>query len=83
MCVKSLQLPLTLWNPWTVAHQAPLSMGLSRQEYLEWVAMPSFRGSPDPGIKPGSLISPALVGWFLTTSATWEALITHSNAFCL
>ena len=45
-CVPSrfshAQLFATLW---TVAHQAPLSMGLSRQRILEWVAMPSSRGS--------------------------------------
>ena len=33
---------------WTVAHQAPLSMGFSRQRILEWVAMPSSRGSSRP-----------------------------------
>ena len=37
-----VQLFVTLW---TVAHWAPLSMGLSRQEYWSWVAMPSARGS--------------------------------------
>ena len=33
---------------WTVAHQAPLSMGLFRQEYWSGVAMPSSRGSFQP-----------------------------------
>ena len=37
-----------LATPWTVAHQAPLSMGSSRQELLERVAMPSSRGSSRP-----------------------------------
>ena len=32
-------------NPWTVAHQSPLSMGFPRQEHLEWVAISSRRGS--------------------------------------
>ena len=41
---------------------------------LEWVAMPSSRGSSNPGIKPASLISLALAGWFFVTSATCEAL---------
>ena len=40
-----VQLFATLW---TVAHQAPLSMGFSRQRILEWVAMPSSRGSSRP-----------------------------------
>ena len=34
--------------PWTVDPQAPLSIGFSRREILEWVAMPSFRGSSQP-----------------------------------
>jgi len=39
---------------------------------LEWVSMPSSRGSPNPGIKPACLTSPALAGVFFTTSAAWE-----------
>ena len=35
-------------TPWTVAQQTPLSMGFSRQEILEWDAMPSSRGSSRP-----------------------------------
>ena len=56
---------------WTVAHQAPPSMGFSRQE--SWSALPrSSPGDiPDPGIKPTSLMSPALAGGFFTTSATF------------
>ena len=42
-------------TPWTVAHQAPLSMGILQARTLEWVAMPSSRGSSQPGIKPRSL----------------------------
>ena len=42
---------------WTVAHQAPLSMGFSRQEYWSWLPCPSLGHLPDPGIKP---TSPAL-----------------------
>ena len=34
--------------PWTVAHQAPLSMGILQARILEWVAMPSSRGSSQP-----------------------------------
>ena len=41
-CFGCVQLIETLW---AIAHWAPLSMGLSRQEYTEWVAMPSSRGS--------------------------------------
>ena len=46
---------------WTVAHQAPLSMGFSRQEY--WSGWPCFPPGdpPDPEMEPVSLMSPALV----------------------
>ena len=67
-----VQLFATLW---TVARQAPLSVGFSRQEY--WSGLPcSLPGDlPDPGIEPTSLISLALAGGFFTTSATWKAPI--------
>ena len=58
---------------WTVANQAPLSMGFSRQEYWSGLPCPLPGNLPSPGIKPTSLISPALAGGFFTTSATWEA----------
>ena len=41
-------------TPWTVAHQAPLSMGFSRQEYWGGLLFPSPGDLPDPGIKPAS-----------------------------
>ena len=44
----------TLCDPWTVAHQALLSMGFSRQEYWSGLPFPSPGGLPDPGIEPGS-----------------------------
>ena len=40
--------------PWTVAHQAPLSMGFSRQGYWSGLPFPSPGDLPDPGIKPSS-----------------------------
>ena len=46
--------------------------GILQARILEWVAMPSSVGLPDPGIKPVSHF-PALAGGFFTTSATWEA----------
>ena len=61
---------LTLW---TVAHQAPLSMGFSRQEYWSGLSCPPPGDLPNPGIEPTSLMSPALAGIFFTSSATWEA----------
>ena len=46
---------LTLAIPWTVAHQAPLSMGFSRQEYWSGLPFPSPEDLPNPGIEPGCL----------------------------
>ena len=60
---------------WTVAHQAPLSMGFSRQEYWSGLPCPPPRDLPHPGIKLMSLMSPALAGKFFTTNATWETLL--------
>ena len=56
--VKSLSC-VRLCDPWTVAHQAPPSMGVSRQEYWSGLPFPSPADLPDPGIKPRSLPSPA------------------------
>ena len=44
--------------------------GILQASILEWVAMPSSRGSSWPGIEPGCLMSPELAGGFFTTSAT-------------
>ena len=41
-------------TPWTVAYQASLSLGFSRQEYWSGLPFPSPGALPDPGIKPGS-----------------------------
>ena len=51
---------------WTVAHQAPLSMGLSWQEYWSGLPVPPPRDLPDPGIKPVSPVSLALASRFFT-----------------
>ena len=48
------KLCLTFGTPWTIAHQAPLSMGFSRQEYWSGLPFPSPGDLPNPGIKPGS-----------------------------
>ena len=54
MCVLSRSVVSNSASPWTVAHQAPLSMGFSRQEYWSGLPFPSPEDLPDPGIKPGS-----------------------------
>ena len=58
---------------WTVAHQAPLTLEFSRQEY--WRGLPCLTPGDlsDPGIKLGSLRSPSLAGVFFTARAAWEA----------
>ena len=48
------KLCLTFAIPWTVAHQAPQSMGFSRQEYFSGLPFPSPGDLPDPGIEPRS-----------------------------
>ena len=47
-------------TPWSAAHQASLSVGFSRQEYWSGLPFPSPGALPHPGVKPTSLVSPAL-----------------------
>ena len=56
------------FTPWTVAPQAPPSMGFSRQECWSGLPCPPPGDLPDPGNEPVSLRSPALAGGFFTTS---------------
>ena len=65
-------------TPWTVARQAPLSMGFSRQEYWSGLPFPSPGDLPDPGIKPAS---PALVGRVFTTESQGKPDILMNNTF--
>ena len=80
MCksAKSLQSCLTV-ALWIVGLQAVLFMGFSRQEYWRGLSCPSPGDLPNPGIKPGFRMSPALAGSFFTTSATWEAKTWKRN----
>ena len=72
---------LILVTPWTVAHQAPLSMGLSRQEYWSGLPFPSLGDLPDPGIEPGSS---ALQADNLLTEQRWmsteELMVLNCDA---
>ena len=54
-------------TPWTVAHEVPLSMGFSKQEYWSGLPFPPPGDLPDPGIEPSSLEPPALADRFFTT----------------
>ena len=64
MSVKSLGRVRLFATPWTVAYQAPPSMGFSRQQYWSGLPFPSPGDLPDPGIEPGS---PALQADALTS----------------
>ena len=57
---------------WTVACQAPLSMGFSTQEHWSGLPFPPPGDLPNPGIEPASLTFPALAGKFFSTSTTQE-----------
>ena len=52
--MKSLSRVQLFATPWTVAYQAPLSTGFSRQQYWSGLPFPSPGDLPDPGIQPGS-----------------------------
>ena len=71
MCAKSLQSCPSLCDLLTVAHQPPLSIGFSRQEYWSGLPCPPPGDLRDIGIEPTCLLSLALIGRFLITSATW------------
>ena len=72
-------------TPWTVVHQAPLSVGVSRQEYWRGLPCPPPGDLPDPGIEPTFLMSPALA-----VTRTWYNLhksnlhwVPESDAACI
>ena len=71
-CFSRVRLCVT---PWTVAHHAPLSMILSKQEYRRGLPFPPLGNLSNPGkdVQPVSLMSPAFTGKFFTSSATWES----------
>ena len=62
-------------TPWTVARQAPLTIGFSKQESWSGLPLPSPGDLPHPEIEPMSLALPALAGRFFTTGAMWEAFL--------
>ena len=65
-------------TPWTVAHQAPLSKGFSRQEYWSELPFPSPGDLPHPGIEPLTLMSLALAGRFFITSGCEDEMSLSS-----
>ena len=67
VCVQSLSCVQLFATPWTIACQAPLSMGFFRQEYWSGLPFPPPGDLPNPGIELVSLVSPVLAGGFFTT----------------
>ena len=72
----------------TVAHQPPVSMEFSWQEYWNELLCPLAEGLSDPGIEPVSLKPPALAGKLFATNATWQALKSNvhtliKNTLCV
>ena len=79
--IKSLSHLWFFVTPCTIAYQAPLSTGFSRQEYWSGLPFPSSEDLPDPGIEPGSP-----VGRHLTVWATGEVnykKVTHINKWIM
>ena len=71
VCARTLSCVQLFVTPWTVALPAPLSMGVSMQEYWNGLPFPIPGDLPNPGIELTSLEFPALADRFFTTSATW------------
>ena len=78
-CFSHVQLCQAL-APWTVAFEALLSVGFSRQEYWTGLQWPPPGNLPDTGIEPMSLMSPAFASGFFTTATTGEAYESESHS---
>ena len=82
VCTQPLRHIWLLAALWTVAHQAPLSMGFSRQEYWSGLPFPPPGDFPDPRIEPVSPTSPELGGRFFSPEPSgmhWN--VEHTRAF--
>ena len=66
-------------TPWTVVHEAPLSMVFSRQEYWNWLPFPTPRDLPYLGIEPESLASPPSADGFFTTEPLGKPKYMHTQ----
>ena len=80
--VKSLSRVQLFVTPWIAAHQAPLSMGFSMQEYWSGLPFPSPGDLPDPGIKPRSrALQPDAGSQQMTAYQTmWPLTYRHTNS---
>ena len=73
------KLCLTLCNPVDYSQPGFSVLGILQARILEWVAVPSSRGSSPPWNQTRISASPALAGGFFTTSSTWKAPINNNN----
>ena len=73
MCAKSLQLCPTLFDPVDCSPPGSSVHGILQARTLEWVTMPSSRGSSEPRDQAHISSVSSLAGGFFTTSAAWEA----------
>ena len=78
---KSLSCVQLFPTPWTAASQVPLSMEFSRQEYWSWLPLPFWEDLPNPGLKPGSLVSPALAADSLPLGHLGSHLFIYSRTY--
>ena len=80
-------LRLTLLSPLDCNQPGSSALGFPRQEYWRGLPLPPPGDLPNPGMEPGSRVSPSLAGGFFTWSATWEAPpVVYSSrpiSFCL
>ena len=68
-------------TPWTVAHQAPLSMGFPRQEYWSGFPFAPPEDRPNQETEPMSPASPALAGGFFTSVLPWPVRLLIISRF--
>ena len=79
MCLGAKLLLLCLFTTlWTVAFQVPLSVEFSRQEFWSGLPCPPPGDLPNPGIKPTSVMSPALAGGYFTIGASLVARLVKN-----
>ena len=80
LCAQLLSCVRHFATPWTVSHQAPLSLGFPRQEYWNGLPFPTPGDLPRPGIKP---MSPAFVGGFFTSEPPGKPTLSRLHIYLL
>ena len=80
VCAQSLSHVPLFVTPWTIARQAPMSMGFPSQEYWSGLAFPLSGELPNPGIELASPASPELAGSYFTAEPPGKP--NHTKARC-